>query len=185
MGCRRRIATLVLIAVMGGCRENRPQPGRHQVDSGALAERRAAFLREQELLTKRFEALKQERTRLAPFQAPVTVRRPTVVAFYPAWLSKLDSTRLRRFLAASRASAAQAGWAIEERHAGSIGLWEPQTQARYTLPVPPDSLGYVVAAPVRLPQVIYGDSSVSLLPARLQSLRSWLPGSSGQAAEGL
>jgi hypothetical protein len=176
---------LALILVVGGCRETNPEPSQPEIAPEVLAERREAFMRDHARLTEQYEALKQESARLAPFRAPVVVRRPTVVAFYPVWMARLDSIRLRTFLTASRLRAAQAGWAFEDRHTGSIGLWEPHAQAKYALPVPWDSLGFVLAAPAQLPQVLYDDSSVSLLPARLHSLRGWLPGAGGQIAEDL
>lgn len=176
---------LSLIVVVGGCPGTNPEPSQPQIDPGVLAERREAFMRDQARLTEQYEALKQESARLAPFRAPVVVRRPTVVAFYPAWMARLDSIRLSSFLTASRLRASQAGWAFEYRHTGSIRLWEPHAQAKYALPVPWDSLGFVLAAPMRLPQVIYDDSSVSFLPARLQSLRGWLPGAGEQISEDL
>jgi hypothetical protein len=108
-------------------------------------------------------------------------QRPTLIAFYPAWAIARDSPALQAFLDRAKRAAGEAGWAFEERYAGSLRIAEPGSQARYTLPVLPDSMGFVLAAPVRWPQLLDDKHAGRGLEAKLEALRAWLPGAAGDS----
>jgi hypothetical protein len=138
-------------------------------------------MKEQEALTRQYDALKQEALAARPFRATVMLQRPTVIAFYPAWAPKLDSAGLRAFLVRSKAVSAGAGWAFEARYSGSLRVSDVRSQTLYTLPLNADSMGFVLAAPVRHPKVRYGRNSTSSLDDQLRRLRAWLPGAASHS----
>ncbi len=133
-------------------------------------------MKEQEALNRQYEALKQEELAARPFRAALMLRRPTVIAFYPAWATKLDTAAFRVFLGRSKAIAAEAGWAFEERYSGSLRVTDIRSQTLYALPLAADSMGFVLAAPARHPQIVYGRNPGSLLGEQLGRSRHWLPG---------
>ncbi len=61
-------------------------------------------MKEQDALNRQYEALKQEELAARPFRAALMLRRPTVIAFYPAWATKLDTAALRVFLGRSKSN---------------------------------------------------------------------------------
>ncbi|MDQ3222540.1 MAG: hypothetical protein M3Q75_03570 [Gemmatimonadota bacterium] len=163
----------MLTALLGlACTERRTAPLPDSADPATLAAREArrqAFLAEQEAETR--EALVTRR-----FRAELVFEHRTVVAFYPAWRQGSDSFALRQRLSQYAAVAQHRGWYLEERYSGELRLTDPRSHAFYAVPVSPDSVGLLLAAPGYPPVVWYGEIAVEALNERLGSLHRWFPG---------
>jgi hypothetical protein len=166
------VNALMLSALLTlACTEHRTARLPDSVDSATLAvreARRQAFLGEQEIQSR--EALLARR-----YRAELVLERPTVVAFYPAWRLSSDSVALLQRLRQYAAIAQHRGWQFEERYSGSLRL-SSRSHALYAVPVSPDSLGLLLAAPDHPPVVWYGEIPQEELDERLRSLSGWFPG---------
>ena len=113
------------------------------------------------------KALRQARAQREAQRPCHVVERATVMAFLPITGVKQDSAALRQRLRRYARVSEDAGWAFTECYSGVQPLLDPTSQALYSLPLPQDSFGLVVAAPGYRPQVWFGEITEAALRERL------------------
>lgn len=163
-----RLAWVALCA--GACTDRPAVPASAALDVEELVEeRRLAFREEQEA------AERAQMRQRAPLR-DVFAARPTVVAFHPGPVLDPDTAGTRERLERYEWVAGAAGWVFEERHSGTLQVLDSRSQALYSIAVPPESLGIILAAPGQRPQLWFGRIDADELEGRLRMLREWLPG---------
>ena len=177
MKYHRRVDGLMVVLLSFGCMDQ--QVSRKAVPSDSAAPtlpptahqdarqwHQADSLHPDSVMEKALRRVRAQREAQRPCRI---VERGTVMAFLPFAGVEQDSITLRQRLRQYERVAQGAGWAFAECHSAAQPLTDPTSQALYSLPLPRDSFGLVVAAPGYRPQVWFGHIAEAALRERLKA----------------